>query len=90
MLGQAVNGYETTRMSVLAPRILNHTESITSPSPEVEISHKRAPKVILPANAFILYRKHHHLTMVEQNSGLHNSVIPWIILLLLQAKLLPE
>ncbi|THW84487.1 hypothetical protein D6D15_08826 [Aureobasidium pullulans] len=75
---------DTIHINVMSPGSHSQSDetamsSPASPSPESPDSSKKGAKVSRPANAFILYRKHHHSDTVARNPGLHNNEISKII-----------
>jgi hypothetical protein len=71
---------DTIHINVMSPGSHSQSDetamsSPASPSPESPDSSKKGAKVSRPANAFILYRKHHHSDTVARNPGLHNNEI---------------
>lgn len=69
---------DSIRIHVLSPGSHHQSDAtaMSSPgSPASSGSPKKGPKVSRPANAFILYRKHHHSDIVARNPGLHNNEI---------------
>ncbi|KAG9960330.1 hypothetical protein KCU61_g6724, partial [Aureobasidium melanogenum] len=73
---------DSIRIHVLSPGSHHQSDAtaMSSPgSPASSGSPKKGPKVSRPANAFILYRKHHHSDIVARNPGLHNNEISKII-----------
>ncbi|KAH0382581.1 hypothetical protein KCU92_g6155, partial [Aureobasidium melanogenum] len=72
---------DSIRIYVLSPGSHHQSDvtAMSSPgspgSPASSGSPKKGPKVNRPANAFILYRKHHHSDIVARNPGLHNNEI---------------
>ncbi|CAD0086787.1 unnamed protein product [Aureobasidium vineae] len=73
---------ESIHISVLSPGSHNQSDETAMSSPDSHASPespKKGIKVSRPANAFILYRKHHHSDIVARNPGLHNNEISKII-----------
>ena len=68
---------DTVRIQVLAPGSLMHSADIAggaSPGSSID-TKKKESKTPRPPNSFILYRQHHHPTLVAQNPGMHNNQI---------------
>ncbi|KAH0021774.1 hypothetical protein KCU80_g16008, partial [Aureobasidium melanogenum] len=73
---------DSIRIHVLSPGSHHQSDAtaMSMPgSPASSGSPKKGPKASRPANAFILYRKHHHSDIVARNPGLHNNEISKII-----------
>lgn len=72
-LGSATDNMAVAQMSTEGYFTLNG-RSVRSPE-KMDKKVEKRPKVPRPPNAFILYRKHYHTILKQQNPDMHNNEI---------------